>query len=279
MDFSQHSRKTLYVVAGFYVLVGFVLAIASVVGGDRLGTFLGFLIISGALVCAVMLRAIMRLGEQADELAHSLDEVRHSVLSAEASVSEQVREVKDAANVRMVDLSTFGAGDPSVLTAATLDRDAFPRLMTTMTEGPLPGFYPVADDGVPVSLGFPLTPPAHGPATKNLLRQWKVAVRDSDLGECRRVLSTLVDIVTSEELAPLESQFATLAERVELGLRKSFTAHVQNRDFAGALAVGNQILELLPDRSVARDFEALKGQLERHLNSSTNRSVIRSSSS
>ncbi len=275
MDFSQHSRKTLYVVAGFYVLVGFVLAIASVVGGDRLGTFLGFLIISGALVAAVILRAIMRLGEQADELAHALAEVRHSVLSAEASMSEQLREIKDAASVRMIDLSTFGSGNPSVLAAATLDRDAYPRLMTTMAEGPMQGDESATDDATSIALTSPVTPPLHGPATKNLLRQWKIAVREGDLAECRRVLSTLVDVVTPEELAPLESQFAALADRVERGLRKSFSAHVSNRDFSGALAVGSQIAELLPDRAVARDFEAVKDQLEQHLQSSAARSAIR----
>lgn len=273
MDFSRHSRKTLYVVAGFYVLVGFVLAIASVVGGDRLGTFLGFLIISGALVGAVMLRAIMRLGEQADELAHTLAELRHTVLSAEASVSEQVREVKDAANVRMIDLSTFGAGDASVLTAATLDRDAFPRLMTTMEDSPPP--FARGSVGDDVSTLARVTPAAHGPSTKNLLRQWKVAVREGDLSECRRVLSTLVDVVTEEELAPLEEQLAVLADRVERSLRKAFSAHVQNRDFAGALAVGNQIVELLPDRPVANDFESLKVKLERHAESNAVRSMIK----
>lgn len=273
MDFSRHSRKTLYVVAGFYVLVGFVLAIASVVGGDRLGTFLGFLIISGALVGAAMLRAIMRLGEQADELARAIEDVRQAVLSAEASVREHIREMKDAASVQMIDLSTFGTGDPSVLTAATLDRDAYPRLMTTMEGAPAaPTVGSIADGAAPVA---PALLGLHGPATKNLLRQWKVAVREGDLLECRRVLSTLVDVVTPAEFAPLEGQFAVLANRVESGLRKAFAAHVRNRDFAGALAVGSQIVELFPDRPVAQDFAAVKDQLERHLRSRAARSAIR----
>jgi len=261
MDFSRNSKKTLYVVAGFYVLVGFVLAIASVVGGDRLGTFLGFLIISGALVGAVMLRAIMHLGEQADELAHALDEMRHCVLSGEASVSEQLREIKEAAGVRMVDLTTFGSGDPSSLTAATLDRDAFPRLMKAMDDAPPP--LAAASESVEKVVGQAelVLPERDGPATKNLLRQWKVAVREGDLAECRRVLSTMVDVATREELVPLEAQLAALTARVERKLRSAFSAHVRNRDFAGAIAVGNQITELLPGTPVARDFEAVRSQL------------------
>jgi len=274
MDFSRHSRKTLYVVAGFYVFVGFALAITSAVGGDRLGTFLGFLIISGALVGAFVLRAILRVQQQVDDIAYHVAEIRDTVLAAERSLGEQIREVKEAAGVQLIDLSTFGTGDASALTAATLDRDVYPRLVATMEETPPAGGNGAGEKASSGAGGAPSALP-RGPATKNLLRQWKIAIREVDLAACRAVLSTLVDLTPEEELAPLEQQFAALAKRVEGSLRQSFSAHVRNRDFEGALAVGERIVELLPESPLVADFTRIKPQLERCAGSESKRSAVR----
>ncbi|MBI1827782.1 MAG: hypothetical protein HY287_07650 [Planctomycetes bacterium] len=296
MDSLRQNRKTLYVVTALYVVVGFILAAASAVQGDRLGTFLGFIIISGAIAIAVVLRILLmltgvmagldstvsRLRSRVDQLHVRVGELAAAVANSMANAGNATSgmgsgstEVLNAAAERseLLDLAAVGRGDPAALTAATLDRHAYPRLLRTMEHEP-----PPAGDGI-----APASPPAPalrllaedhhseangGASTRNLLRTWKKALRDGDLAACREVYSAMVDTADAIELLPLKAQLEDLADRTEAPLRKAFVELVKSCDYVGALAIGEQICCLLGDRAIAAEFERLRPFLRRKLNQS-----------
>jgi hypothetical protein len=169
--------------------------------------------------------------------------------------------------------------------AASLDRDAFPRLATTMEEQP-----PAASEVDPRSLAdgnrsgtgraTKLDPrtaaseslaqePAgrNGPGltTKNLLREWRVGLENADLAACRTVYSTLVGMVAPADLAPLTTQLTRLADQKEITLRERFSTCASRRDYEGMLAVGRDITRLLPDRPIADEFRRIEPILVRRL--------------
>jgi hypothetical protein len=274
---ARHTRKTLYLVAGFYVVVGFVVAVAAAIQGDRLGTFLGFLIVSGALAMGLFFRAALHLGVRISDMGEGLDELRRRLERIERLMREidaGGRKSTDPQASKTLDLSEIGRGDPAVLAAATLDRDVYPRLVATMDEEP-----PAQMDGArprqaneprreavgsgEVASAADMFGPNVGLTTKNLLRQWKVALREGDLAGCRGVLSALIDTAGPEAVEPLRVQIADLTERVERTLRDGFAAHVRDRDYASAIAIGERMCSLLPDRPVVEEFARLRPMLER----------------
>lgn len=274
---ARHTRKTLYLVAGFYVVVGFVVAVAAAIQGDRLGTFLGFLIVSGALAMGLFFRAALHLGVRISGMGEGLDELRRRLERIERLMRETDaggRKSADQRQPKTLDLSEIGRGDPAVLAAATLDRDVYPRLVATMDEEP-----PAQVDGSrprqaneprretvgsgEVASAADMFGPDVGLTTKNLLRQWKVALREGDLAGCRGVLSALIDTAGPEAVEPLRVQIADLTERVERMLRDEFAARVRDRDYATAIAIGERMCSLLPDRPVVEEFARLRTMLER----------------
>jgi len=291
MDTLRQNRKTLYVVTALYVVVGFVLAAASAVQGDRLGTFLGFIIISGAIAIAVVLRMLLMLTGVMAGLDSTVSRLRSRVDQLHVRVGELASVLSNAPNnghgtdleksmteavnspgeqTEMLDLSAVGRGDPSALAAATLDRHAYPRLLRTMEKEP-----PAPGDGSSASapvLRLHSDDSSHGPngsvSSKNLLRIWKKALRDGDLAACREVYSAMVDTADAIELLPLKAQLEDLADRTESPLRKAFVERVRGNDYVGAIAVGEQICKLLGDRAIAAEFERLKPFLHRKMNQS-----------
>jgi len=271
IEFGRHARRTLYVVAGFYVVVGFVAAAGSAVGGDRLGTFIGFLIISGAIGGAVALRSILHVEACVSAMSEALLDARDRLTHLERSVGalrEPTQGIDprsvDAAARKLLDLASIGSGDPSLLTAATLDRAVFPRLVASMEEEPPAQSAEVTDtttsSGEPETEGASLTP-----ASINLLRQWRIALRNGDLAGCRAVYSAMIDTVGAEEAEPLRVQIEQLADRVEQSLREAFVAKFRAGDLAEALALGERISHLLPDRPVTTEFRRLEPHIRRRL--------------
>ena len=100
---------------------------------------------------------------------------------------------------------------------------------------------------------------------KNLLRTWKQAIQEGDLAACRSVFSTLIDTANTDTVAMFAGELEKLADRIEAALRAEFAQRVREGDFAAALAVGEKINSLLPDRPIAADFERLKSHLQRRL--------------
>ncbi len=126
---ARRTRKTLYVVAGLYVAIGLFVAAGAALAGDRLSAFIGLLIVSGALAVAVLLSAVLRVTNRLAILAESLDEVRASLERMEKNgVLTETRDAAASAENTLRTLDLIGSGDPSLLTAATLDRSVFPRI-------------------------------------------------------------------------------------------------------------------------------------------------------
>lgn len=285
VEIGRHARRTLYMVAGFYVVVGFVVATASAVGGDRLGTFLGFLIISGAIGGTFVLKAVLNMETGVSALGEAVLDARDRLGQLERSVSalrEQVQTgdapVVDRGVRRLLDLAAIGNGDPSALTAATLDRAVFPRLVAAM-DGEPPAQSQPAGEAAKADAPPPSDGPAdgegngadvnagnwHGPSSINLLRQWKIALRDGDLGSCKAVYSAMIDTAGEEAARPLRAQIEELGDRVERSLREALAARIRAKQFAEALAIGERLCHLLPDRPAAAEFQRLEPHLRRRL--------------
>lgn len=279
---TNQTSKTLYLITGVYVVIGFLLAIFSANNGDRMGTFLGFVIISGALGAAVLLRSVLRMGLYISRVTENLEQVRAGIERMEKAGANIAAANGETGQVRTLDLANIGRGDPTILTAATLDRSVFPRLVAAMEDHPpargeedaltTPETLPASStiDEQPVDGATGRDPSADvqaEPATRNLLRQWKVAVRNADLVTCRSVLSALVDTASEDELRPLRAQLEALADRAEGPLHDAFSRRVREHDYAGALAIGERIVCLLPDRRIAEEFKRIEPHLVRRIES------------
>jgi len=277
MQSARHARKTVYLVAGVYVVIGFIVAVAFAVQGDRLGTFLGFLIVSGAMAMGLLFRAASQLSLRISSVDETLAGVRHRLDRIEGLMrgTPAARPSHTGlSNKGDLDLAEIGRGDPSLLSAATLDRDVYPRLVATMDGEPpaqsddsdssrsrkrraapyAPGDEPSDVEDAEQTVGL---------STRNLLRQWKISLREDDLAGCRRVLSALIDTAGPDAVEPLRVQVAELADRVERELRKEFAAQVRSREYSSAISVGERMCSLLHDRPVTEEFARLRPLLER----------------
>ncbi len=201
LDSVRGTKKTLYIVAALYVVVGFFLAVAAAVQGDRLGTFLGFVIISGALVTAALFRAVLRIGLRISSVGESLDDVATRLTRIEHH-GETIRtndgRTQQHAPDRVIDLGASAPVDASLLAAATLSRESFPRLADAMVEQP-PASACHAQTTMAATL--PATKVPHSGtndgaadyATRHMLQTWKTALREEDLATCRSAYAALVD--------------------------------------------------------------------------------------
>ena len=316
---ARRTRKTLYVVAGLYVAIGLFVAAGAALAGDRLSAFIGLLIVSGALAVAVLLSAVLRITNRIALLAESLNEVRTSLEQMEKNgVLTETRNAAASAENTLRTLDLIGSGDPSLLTAATLDRSVFPRIAKNSNEpapaptsatpsgnlpenaraqdasntedaaptpaaAPTPDLAPTPDAAVPrvvVPTDRPETrqteehsdngatradraataPGADHPPDPH--RLWKKALRNDDLPTCRTLLPTLSTGADPETIAALTSEMEELADRIEDSLRTAFADCVRQKDYAAALATGQKIATLLPDRPIATEFAHLKPHLD-----------------
>ncbi len=264
----RRTRNTLYLVAGLYIVVGFVVAAATAMQRDRLGTFLGFLIISGALSMGLVARTALHVLVRIAHIEESLDDFAERVegLIPLIHANEDAPSVAVAAAESVVDLANVGVGDPELLAAATLDRDVYPRLVTALDQAAadrpetvVQGAHADGSDATETS-GHRPSNGMNGSrvATRNLLQQWKAALADEDLAQCKRVLSAIVDLADRDAVAPLRIQIRELADRVERRLREQFSHQVRTSDFVAALETGEQICSLLSERPVSAEFERLR---------------------
>lgn len=271
----HNSRKTLNVVTVFYVLVGFALATVSAFWGDRLGTFLGFVIISGALSFAVLLRVVLQVGLRISNLTEHIDVIRSRMDTIE-HVLKEVSVPRDESQSKLptvaLDLAAIGSGDPTVLVAATLDRSRYPRLATTMNLQPpqktadMVHEHEMENNG---SIDQEEDVRSSHVNTKNLLRTWKVAIRDGDLSMCRSIYSTMLDLVDPIQLEQLRFPMEKLADHIENELRQQFAERMRKEDYRAMFDIGEQICSQLSDRPVAREFERIRPYLLRRLNQSS----------
>lgn len=288
MDASRRTTKTLFVVAGLYVAIGLAVSASAAYSGDRLSTFLGFLIITGALVAGVMMHAILRLTVRLAGLGDRLDSVHERLQHIEKKLHDAqipAARIPAVPVVQCIDLAAVGTGNPADITAATLERGRYPRLVTVM-EGPAvqvedAGARFVGDGAVAGSpeTGSMESAPAFDEVevlrhqalsavtTRNLLREWRAGMHDGDLAACRRIFSALVDTTDTVTVLPLSAQLQELTDRTEQRLRAEFSAAVRGRDYAGALDIGERIRQLMPGHAVTQEFERLRPHLMRKLES------------
>jgi hypothetical protein len=281
---ADRARRILYVAVGFHLAIGLVLFVVAGVAADYVAAFLGVVIVSGTLAAAAIAQWLLEVAARVSDISTAIAtlKTRIDAIKLPGDIGAGANDPKKKQSpVRTLDLSALGDGDPSRLTAATLDRDVFPRLVRTMEAAPPARSGEAQDDapheveagrstaglpcgGIGDDVGGALTdgPPA-GPAAKNLWRQWKVALRNEDLATCRALSSALVETSGPRRRAQLRAEMETLADRMERRLRLAFSDRVNQNDFAGALAVGERIIVLLPDRAVAADFERLRPYLQR----------------
>ncbi len=284
---NRQSRTTLYIVAGFYVTVGFVVAIASALGGDRLGTFLGFLIVSGAMALSVLLRATLQVEACLRALGAAIDELRKrsdDVAGIVTTLCEQLMPTASSSNggnVRILDLAALGPGDPSVLTAATLVRQDYPRLATSADEETRAvNDEPTASSAAPESpiwelststqlaeqhSGGPSVESNNRAARRDLVEQFGMAMRNGDLAGCRGAYAALIEGASDEGVAQLQAQMNALAAHVERTLREAFAERVRRGEFCAALAIGERMCHLLPDRPVSAEFRRIEPHLARRV--------------
>jgi hypothetical protein len=260
----RRTRNTMYLVAGLYIMVGFVVAVATAFQRDRLGTFLGFIIISGALSMGLIVRTalqvLVRVGHIEKSLhgfAERVDQLIPLVLANHQSATATVQDAD-----MLVDLTKVGAGQTHLLAAATLHRDVYPRLVVAMesaaSESSALSLSSAASPGAPGS-----STDTNGARTKDLLEQWKAAVAEEDLLACRRIYSTLIEFLDRDGAALLARQITYLEDDWERKLRDRFARQVRAREFVAALETGDQIAALLGGRAVAAEFLRLRPILAR----------------
>jgi hypothetical protein len=290
IEAARRTRKTLYIVAGLYVGIGFLVAAGAAMAGDRLSAFLGFLIISGALAVGVVVSAVLRIGVRLDETAETIKEVRARLGRLEKNgVLLETRAAASSAGdtIRTIDLGAVTGPDPTLITAGILDGGGFPRLAEAGTRperastpagisaawGACAPQAPGArfsasesSDELHEGTGGPgENPDATETTPEDPWQAWEVARDNGDLAACRSILSALVDTESPDAVAQLTAELAELTSRTEAALRSSFSACIREGDYAGAVAVGRRMCALLPGRPVIAEFERVRPLLERRL--------------
>ena len=265
VESSRRTRRTLYLVAGLYVAIGFLL-LAWGLNGDLAIAFLGFLLISGTLAFSVLLSVVLGVSIRLTLINDALDGIRGRMTRLATSLddlNERTR-ARDEERATLLNLAAFGSGEPDVLAAATLERQRFPRLVWTMDDAPPAESVADTTDGAPSHTDHH-EPPAMPFTERNIPRAWRMAVREGDVPACRRLLSTLLDTAEPELVEALTGQLNALEARTEQSLRSSFARCVREGRFEDALSAGARLVTLFKDRPVAEEFERIRPWLERRL--------------
>lgn len=274
----RRTKRTLHLVVGMYVTIGLVVSGAGALTGDRVAAFLGFVIVGGALGAAAMLSVLFSTVARMGTLDKTVGDLRTSLARIEGLLGEnQSTRDENAERIRVLNLASVGGGVPDAITAATLDRSVFPRLVTAMgaeqgaaagsdrSDGEVvdPGNDPLASE----ESSRQTTSPAEV-AGKDLWLSWSTAMRNGDLATCRSVFAALVDLAESDTVADMSASLDALALRHERRIRRRFTEFVQAKQYSDALAMGAEIGTLFPNHPLNDEFERLRPILERRALSS-----------
>jgi hypothetical protein len=272
MEPARHTKRTITIVVCLYVGIGFVVAVSAAVAGQPIGAFLGFLIISGSLVASVVLTGILRLGHELASVNEQLDRVRAEMQALTARESHPTTRQPDTTDddVLMIDLAALGRGDPSPITAATLNVSTFPRLLRAEDD-------PSEDSrrrelrrqalAIDASLleGIPAPEQLPRDEQRDLVDEWHTAARQGNVAACRDLLATIEPTIDEETTLALRAELRRMELELEESLRERFSALIQALDYAGALAIGERICTQLPDYGIADEFRAIKPHLLRRL--------------
>jgi hypothetical protein len=259
LELTRDTKKTLYVVSAAYVGVGFILAVVCLATGQLLGTFLGFLIISGTLGAAAVLRAVLRIGVRVSAIAEGLDDIRRrldrveGVLQSfnttgagetETAVEPDVGLEEGPAYRGVMDVARARGVEPDAIMAATLDRGVFPRLVSLLEQESAPEEHD-ADESLQVTPGSESDPAVR-------------AGRDNHVEAVERT-DPAQDEQADESLHPVEGDPSAL--ELEQLLRRSFADCVRRRDLTGLLEVTELVIVQLPDHPMAEECRRLQPRL------------------
>ncbi|UCE60496.1 MAG: hypothetical protein JSU63_01860 [Phycisphaerales bacterium] len=274
----RRTRRTLFIVAAVYVSIGFFIAAPAALAGEPLTAFLGCLVICGALAGSVGLNAVLKLSAQMSEMGNALDDLRrglHRIEDSLPTLDTMRMNASSAESAANMDMDALGV-NLAALTAATFDRNAYPRLAISSVDKPRPNAPDTAGSDRPNRPKPTTTRPdprdtdehadadaSNEVADDNLLRKWAVAMRNADLCAARKVFPELADKAAPDVVAKLRTQLRQLTCMTEASLRERFTTCVDQGDYTGALDVGERMCALLPEHRITVDFRRIRPHLQR----------------
>ena len=243
---TEQTQRTIYWVAGGFMAIGLMVTGYGAFSANVLVAIAGLLMVGLAQACAAILLAIYRLEDRFIATAQRLDHLRESFGRREA-LPLAPAEVGPTGSVRLFDLAASLPANRASLISAVLDRDVFPRLVAPANEtsGELHHF----DQDDPASL----------------MRQWEVAIGKDDLHTARLIHAALTERGETEVSRKPVDDLDALVDREARRLRTTFAGCVRDRNYAGALAIGEEIIRLLPEHSLAADFKRIKPHLYRRM--------------
>ena len=253
---------------------GLLLTVLAALSQRWLLAFLGSLLLACVLAGFLAARQLVELVARTSDLSDGLEQIRRQLERIASTVERDDQDRAEASATSTIDPAAFGQGDPSKLVAARLDRDAFPRLVAMMEAEPPPEVAVIGRDAAlgPAVAGETVREESDrdaaecdepGMATKDLLRAWRMGLRNGDLASCREAYAALVDTVDAAALGPLEMKLNELADRTERSLREAFAVYRRQCNCVGMITVGERICLLLPDRPVAEEFRRVESHLRR----------------
>lgn len=267
--------------------------------------FVGLLIVSGALAGAAVLVSALRLAVRVSAMHDLLQSLEARLLRVEIDPLSRRAANEVPTATQELDLSAIGDGDARSIVAASLDQDLYPRLArrsegtrlvadedakpfvstqgrgiesdragTDARKNTATDARDASEHGAFHDQNARVESTAHSLGSKHLsdddvvgplLERWEVASGEGDVATCRRVLASLANRADRELVVGLRDELPRIMERAESALREAFAECVRSRDFAGAVTVGDRITESLPESRIARDYDAIKPHLLRHL--------------
>ena len=273
LEAARRTRRTLYRLAGFYVVLGIVVAFLAVMAGDRVSVFLGFLIVGGTLAATVALNSLLRL---TDTTLAMLAEIRERLTVLESpGIGTVFDATEDDVDSTTIDVAAGGMHDPSIVAAGTLDSSKFPRLVAGVVEFDDPYQAEGEEEPEPVDpVSAPWSPAVRfsdelmetrgwvsPTANAAPMRKWRVALHRGDLEGCRAAYDQLVSHVSAVAAETLEATLRELEQRIEQRLRRTFAEQVRSGSYGEAIETGDNIVHLFPAGRAAADFKRLRDVL------------------
>ena len=273
MNVTHQSKRAVYVIGGLYLAVGLALTAHGALNGSIAETLAGFLVINVVIMGGWLVLIVAGLSDRTAQATQRLERIGESLRRIEEFRTAPPPMGRAHELEASLDLTAIGSGNPSVLASAILDRSVFPRLAGSI-QPPQAGEQAVTEIA-PASNPQPSADraddhqevvPTGGPGRKNMLRSWRVGLREGDVVTCRRVLSTLLDTADPALVADFQAELDRLIKRVEGELRRRFASRVRDGDYSAAIDVGREILSRLPESPIARDYQQIEPHLIRRAN-------------
>jgi|GEM_PF-6661502 len=270
--FVNRSKWGVLIVAHIYVIVGLYFMYRAAMAGQVFNAVLGLLFVAGTLGVAMLLHYLLGIAVWWISVWEQLSELRVQLCKLDRTVQTLT---SPEAHSPTVDVAASDPANAHDLVAATVNRDSYPRLVEQMTK-PAGGLEPDVPETAPgdaesatrkiqrSSDGNPVTDELpRDVAHLNLYRQWRMAVRRGDVGECRKILSAWRDVAAEQFVARRTAEFNVLVGQTSRKLRDLFSHCLQQGRYVEALEVGDRILRQLPSSRIARDFQTIKPHLQR----------------